>query len=331
MRDVPAEGNRGRTASRRRFLGLAVASAVAAATPGTRQLHTTRPPIPAPVSRAVGPRFAGDPGSGRILYGASLPFNHPVGAFEQEVDRHLGVHRSYFSAGQVTELLETVRDDRAHYRASFVSIKLPAVWQHVASGASDVWLSGLLNSLADIGYPVMLCLHHEPEDDAGPTGMQAADWISMQSRAIAMSSSHSAITIVPILMQWTFDSRSGRNPNEWMVPQAKVFGLDVYNHWSQDNGMEWQTFANEVDLVAPWAQGKPILIAEHGCRDYPDEPGRAAQWMKDTYAYAQSHSIPVLSYFNSWQNSPDGTWELFGERLNAFRTLLDVSYDVHPV
>jgi hypothetical protein len=273
----------------------------------------------------------GDPGYGRILYGASLPFDHTVEDFEREVGRHLGVHRSYFSAVQRAQLLETVRDDRAHYRASFVSIKPPAAWHEIADGTYDSWLDGLLKSLDDTGYPVLLCLHHEPEDDAGPIGMEPADWVAMQSRAITLARDKPAVTIVPILMQWTFDSRSGRDPEQWMVAEADVFGLDVYNHWSQTNGMEWQTFGSEVDLVIPWAQGKPILIAEYGCRDDPQQPGRAAQWIRDTYEYSGAHSIPLLSYFDSWQNSPDGTWELFGERLDAFESMLRASYDVHPV
>lgn len=82
----------------------------------------------------------------------------------------------------------------------------------------------------------------------GADAMSPGDWVALQTRAIRMARQlGNAVTIVPILMHFTFASTSGRDPSHWMVPEARVFGLDVYNHWSQSNGAAWTEFGTQVD------------------------------------------------------------------------------------
>lgn len=311
--------------TRRQFLhfgaaglaGLAATSAVAA------DGMAAQPNTLSASSLGDEPRFPGDPGRGLVLYGASLPWTTSLPDFERQLGHHLGVHRSYFSAEQTQTIIERVRDDHANHRRSFVSIKCPGTWRQVATGQLDEWLRGLIDALGRECLAVMLSLHHEPENDVNSNGMLPADWVAMHTRAISMASTSAPkVTIVPILMQWTFDPRSGRNPSDWLVPDSKVIGLDVYNHWSRFNSKRWESFGDGVDLVRRWAGGKPILIGEYGCRTDPAAPGKAAAWMRAVYDYVAAHDIPVLSYFNSYQNSPDGTWELDGERLDMFKQLL---------
>ena len=55
------------------------------------------------------------------------------------------------------------------------------------------------------------------------------------------------------------------------------------------------------------------LIGEYGCRDDPENPGLAAEWLRDAAEYGRSHNFVSMSYFNSGVQSPDGTWALQGE------------------
>jgi hypothetical protein len=271
-------------------------------------------------------RFDGDPGEGNVIYGASMPWTTSVPDFEAQVGGHLGVHRSYFSAGQPDKVISRVRDDHAHYRHPFVSIKLPGTWAAVARGDFDEWLTTLIQRLGAECRPVWFALHHEPENDVNSNGMRPSNWVAMQTRAIDIARSTAPnVTIVPTLMQWTFDPRSGRQPRDWMVEYATVFGVDLYNAWSPNGNQHWVSFGDQMDLVLPWAGTKPILLAEYGCRTDTRQPGRAAQWMTTAFDYARQNDIVVMSYFNSWQNSPAGTWELDGERLATFKNLLHTS------
>jgi hypothetical protein len=103
-----------------------------------------------------------------------------------------------------------------------------------------------------------------------------------------------------------------------------IMGFDSYTGWSPTNGKAWQPAA---DVFAPgltilgW--GYPTLVGEYGVRTDPANPGRSAQWLRDAYAFASAHHFVGMSYFDSGNNSPDGTWALDTERLLVFRTNLN--------
>jgi hypothetical protein len=115
-----------------------------------------------------------------------------------------------------------------------------------------------------------------------------------------------------------------------LVPGAQVVGLDVYNPWSATNGKVWRSFGNKMDEVAGWFPDTPLLIGEYGCRHDPDNPGLAAEWLRDAAAYGLGHGFLSMSYFNSGVQSPDGTWALQGETEQAFADVLASDWVARP-
>jgi hypothetical protein len=151
----------------------------------------------------------------------------------------------------------------------------------------------------------------------------------MQTRIIAKAASIAPnVTIVPVLMSWTMDKRSGRNPKDWIVPSAKTLGVDLYNQWSPTDGMAWMPFSTRGNMVTPWADGRALVVAEHGCRTDPKSPGKAAAWMADAYSWCVANDVVALSYLDSNQNTRFGSWVLTGERLTQFGKLLKNSATV---
>jgi hypothetical protein len=307
------------TITRRRLLasmGVAGAATLFGGAPATALRPGRR------VSTAA--RFAGDPGLGRLYYGCSMPYYKDLAAWEDWLGRPLAAHRHYHEADETVRLQNKASADLTVGRLPLASTKSPGTWEDVARGSHDAWLDALLFAGKAVGGPVFLAIHHEPEDDAftGP-GMRPRHWVAMQERAIARAATRAPnVTIVPVLMQWTFDPRSGREPSAWRVPSARVFGFDVYNSWSPTNGKRWTSFADKVDLVLPWTGGRPMVVAEYGCRADPADPERAVRWMQNAFQYALEHDIVAMTYFNSSQNSPEGGWDLEGRQAEAFRTLL---------
>lgn len=268
-------------------------------------------------------RFPGDPGPGDLYYGAAVMASLSLPDLEKALQGTLTVRRSYFLASQVSGLLSRVSEDQGAGRFPLVSTKPPGTWADVAAGKYDSWLTGLLRSLGNFPLPVMLAIHHEPEDETGRPGMNASDWVHMQNHAISLAANLADnTTIVPILMQWTFDPRSGRDPHEWMVDASTVFGMDVYNDWSQQGQLPWRTFADKTSTVLPYAGNKPVVVAEYGCRTDPTQPGRAAGWMLDAFAFASKNNIAAMSYYDSSLHSPGGPWTLDKERTDAMRICL---------
>ena len=205
-------------------------------------------------------------------------------------------------------------------------------WQDIATGGHDDWLASMLRPLAMESAPVFLTLHHEPENDAGAAGMQPSDYVAMQRRAISLAAELAPkVTIVPVLQHWTFDPlRNDIDPSVWIVPEASVIGLDIYNAWSPTNGKAWRTFGSKVDELVGWFGDTPLVIGEYGCREDPENPGLAGEWLRDAAEYARTHNIVSMSYFNSGVDSPDGSWELRGTTEEAFAELLASEWVVRP-
>jgi hypothetical protein len=182
------------------------------------------------------------------------------------------------------------------------------------------------------GIPVLFTLHHEPENDAGPPGMQPSDFVAMQRRVIDLAATKAPqVVVTPVLQQWTFDPvRTDIFPADWLVPEASVMGLDIYNPWSPTNGKPWRSFGSKADEALEWLGDTPVVIGEYGCREDPNNPGLAAEWLRDAASYALEHNIISMSYFNSHVNSPEGTWELRGQTEEAFADLLASDWVARP-
>ena len=281
------------------------------------------------------PTFPAHPTRGSLYFGASLPYHRSLEAWEEDLGSTLALNRSYFhpARNDAVHLVRRCRDDLARARLPHVSVKAPRSWRAVADGEADQWLASMFRPLGELGGAVLFTLHHEPENDVGAPGMFPVDFVAMQHHAIAMAAEMAPeITVVPVLQHWTFDPvRDDITPGAWMVPDAAVMGLDVYNPWSPSNGKAWRSFASKADEAMAWLGDKPVAIGEYGCRDDPNNPGLAAEWLRDAAQYAREHNIISMSYFNSDLNSPEGTWELRGTAEQAFADLLASDWVARPV
>ena len=336
--------------ARRDFLraGAAVAASVALSScsssrPGTTATMPTRAPRPTPSTPPPSTRapsgpvpFYAHPEPGSLYFGASVPYHRSLDAWERDLGTKLALNRSYFDPQRNNEPIQLVnrcRDDLAHGRLPHVSTKPPGTWQAVAAGAADDWLASMFRPLGEAGGAVVFTLHHEPENDAGPPGMQPRDFVAMQHHAMDLAAELAPqVTVVPVLQQWTFDLvRNDVDPSAWIVPRAAVMGLDVYNPWSPSNGKPWRSFGSKTDEAKSWLGDIPIAIGEYGCREDPDSPGLAAEWLRDAAQYARENNIVSMSYFNSDLNAPEGTWELRGSAERTFAELLASDWVVRPV
>ena len=262
---------------------------------------------PAPTRPSSVPRFEG---------------GNPA-TLEAQTGRKLSLHRSYMDASTSTAAMAArAKADVATGRIPLISTKVPGSWAAVAAGQQDAWLLERIRGLAAVDGPVWLALHHEPAGDGAP-----ADWVAMQQHARTLIKANSSnIALVGILNGWDFKKKNG-NPVEYNMPVGTgvdIMGFDSYNGWSPTNGKAWQPAADVFSpalTIQSW--GYPTLVGEYGVRTDPANPGRAAQWLRDAYAFATAHHFVGMSYFDSGLNSPDGTWTLDTERLLVFRTNLN--------
>lgn len=310
--------------SRRAMLGLVGMSALAACTndgPKTPTAasgsSTSAPPTEAPEPNPT--TAPPQPPPDELYYGASTP-QAELAAFEAELGSPLSCHRSFFKHWEVPALVAQAQSDLAAARVPLTSIKPPASWAETAR--DNAWLDSLMEPLAQLSGPVYLIINHEPENDAHHSGT-AADYVGMQQAALTRATmAGGMLTVVPILSSWSFDEQANRTPREWNVPEAPIYGLDLYNPWAEHNGNPWVPFADKLALAEQEAAGRPVLVGEYGCRSDPSKPGRAARWMQDAFDTSLAEGVVAMSYFNSSVGATDGTWELDSETLPVFKDIL---------
>ena len=203
---------------------------------------------------------------------------------------------------------------------------MPWIVEAVADGRHDAWLKSLGRQLAAIDRPVFLTFHHEPENDACRPAQTAADFVAMQTHIIKMFARRAPkVTIVPILQSWTLDPANRRaRPFAWDVPAARVFGIDIYNPYSETTS-KWVSFETKLRRARKLAGDRPIAVGEYGCRSDESDPERAVDWMRDAFMAARDGGVVSMSYFHSGVHSPEGPFHLSGRREAVFRSRLSAS------
>ena len=287
--------------------------------------------LPAPAAPGWTPQFPGDVQPGTIRWGCSIEGNgDPVARHETIAGVPIGVRRTFWDMGKVDKLVATAKADIAAGRLPWVSVKVGA-WVDVAAGKSDAAFTALFAKLAALPGPVWFTAHHEPEDDIeGATPAQAGGakaWRDMQARVSALLSTSGAtnVAFASILMAWTFDPKSKRNPADWWVDGIWDFaGIDVYQDseaaGAPNTMVGWKNAKAFYD-----SKGVRIAIGEWGNRGVN---ATAANEMLAFRDYCIGARVPGMSYFDSSLNAATGSWRLEGEPLARFRELVKASKSV---
>lgn len=332
---------------RARSLAAAAVVVVAALTAACAPTPTTPSPpaTTAPPTTTAPPAgwvadYPGDVAPGFVRWGAAIGGNADPARHEAFTTRNLGVRRTFYAWNErTTKMVNTARADLAAGRVPWVSIKPPTVasgsaWAALGAGTYDAEIDEMFRALDALDGPVWFTFHHEPEGgggsiNGGPDDIGGAvAWRAAQSRFAARLAALRTdnVAFTPILMAWTWDARSGRNPADWWVPGIWDFaGIDTYQESESGNGVQGTTMFTNAHA---WytAKGIDIAIGEWGNRG---TDAAAASEMQDLYDLAvnsgtsKRSQIVGVAYFDSGLNSDTGSWELLGAPLTKFRALLD--------
>jgi len=278
-----------------------------------------RPGPSSPASPGVD-RFPGDPGPGRLYVGTSVRGDVPV-SFAATGDLRITMTRRYYRRGEAWRLIKMAAQDSRAGLLPLVSLKPPGRWIDVAEGRHDDLLSWMLGRLADIARPVFLAVQHEPENEVSSRQMPR-DWVAMQHHVIEMAQRISPqVTVVPILMQYTFDPASGRTPERWLVPGAAVQGIDLYNPWRPGRAVAWVDFATMLERARAVIGDGPVVVPEFGCHTDRHDLARTRQWFRDAFEYAVHHDVVGMAYFDSPHSDDGQSWVLDAVRRRAMQEI----------
>lgn len=279
----------------------------------------------------LGNHYPGRPAPGTLVWGAAVGGNgDPTARHEIPAGHPLAVRRTFWRWDQrLTRMITIARDDLANSRLPWLSVKTPP-WSEMGAGLHDAAIDQMLTALDALPGPIWLTIHHEPEggggvnspdDPAGPAGHVAMNR-RVRERMTALGVDN--VALAPILMSWTWNPNSGRNPEEWWAPGIYDFlGIDHYRNAEA-------TLITPVWLqVRAWAaeKGVDIAVGEWGVRGTDAAAGARVREWYDHAAGSDTDGLGArvvgLSAFDSSLNSSTGSWELTGAQLTTFWDLLN--------
>jgi hypothetical protein len=169
-----------------------------------------------------------------------------------------------------------------------------------------------------------VCYYAEPENDAFSPADFATASQHVHDIAVQYENDQGHIKAGIILMQWSFTSASGRNPDNWWPGDGHCdyVGFDVYPSF----GKHYQMVGELMRAPIAWCKAKnvPFGVAEMGID--PDEKNytaeKAANWVRGFAAWSQQEKPLFLSYFHSYVG---GNYWLDNQPtvLDAYRAVYD--------
>jgi hypothetical protein len=277
-------------------------------------------------------RFPGDPNpkvNGKAYWGAAIAGNGDPAKHEGPTGRSLSVRRTFWqwdaANNMNSSMYKTIEDDLKNNRLPFVSIKTPG-WTKMGNGTYDAELDTIIRKLDSYGKPIWFIVFHEPEGGAGsnvpndPDGAPA--WRAMQirirQRMNAVKSKN--VAFMPVIMSYTWNPASGRNPEDWWV--EGIWDAYIVDHYVE-NETRKDMYTDQWNSFVKWVEkkGLPYGTAEWGNRGTDVQAGSEMQAFWD-WGFNNKKDVIVYTYFDSSLNSPNGSWELKGEQLNVFQKIM---------
>jgi hypothetical protein len=257
----------------------------------------------------------GIPSPGTAYAGGVAGGNVSLASRERSYGRSLGVHRTYWSAGQVNSAVKAARSDVAAKRVPWMSFKLPGTWKQMAAGTYDSWALGLIKQLDAVPGPVWIAFWHEPENKS----QNVTDWTKMQARLMRLVKNKSDnIATTMIVMGWW--QAAGNKPHlklERLWPGEgliDIIGMDPYNFYStESNG---RTVSRMSDF-RPWFNTFNNFAKAHRARWGVAETGYTNQaaakdpaWIVRFYKQLIAANGIAMSYFDTTLNTGGYSWPL---------------------
>jgi hypothetical protein len=249
---------------------------------------------------------------------------------EREIGRRFAIDHAYYSWGARIPTSHQ-RWDVNHGRIPFVNWRSGYPWAKIADGSHDGWIRARADAFEAFGDPIFLTFHHEPENDVSHFG-SPQDFARAFRHIVSIFRDRGAdnVAFVWTMMSWSFNPRSGRDPNAYYPGNRYVdfVGADGYNWYPGKPGTEWTTFREIFRDVNRWSirHRKPWMVVEYGCQEDRSVPGRKARWFRRALAAAKDwRRLKALMYFDVDEDY-DWTTDTSSSSLTAYRAIANSTY-----
>jgi hypothetical protein len=163
---------------------------------------------------------------------------------------------------------------------------------------------------------------HEPEDDIEAGTLKLADWRAGVTHLVTLFASinNPLVELWVVLMDFTFDPASKRNPDDYWVPGVDGYGIDGYDVPSaRHDGTPSKSPSQIAGAFSAWLDGhvaklpagsKPVRkgwIEVGSVADFTDATKRP-KWIASLGPFVEAENFTDVSYFS--EPGPKGDWPL---------------------
>ena len=239
---------------------------------------------------------------------------------ESRVGRKLAIDHQYYAWNQTIPTSHQSWD-ATNGRLPFVNWSAgktdgsPVRWSAIANGSQDSWIVQRADAFKAFGSPIYLTFHHEPENDLTRFGT-ATDYAAAFRHIVTVFRSRGVtnVAFVWTMMSWTFEPRSGRDPNTYYPGDSYVdiIGSDGYELYPGKAGVPWASFQQIFQDTNNFAvaHNKPWMAVETGAQEDPAQPGRKGQWFRDIVVTGQSWPLlKAVIYFDMIKEYAPNSWQ----------------------
>jgi hypothetical protein len=269
--------------------------------------------------------FSGTAGAATgCLWGARVS-GVPIGEFEADLGRRLGVTRIYRTWNQALPGPEAAAD-AAKGRVPILSFNTrrsgstPIPWSEIAAHRHDAALRAKARAVRDFGRPLYLIFHHEPDNvhnrGVGDAASFVAAWRVVHRIFAEVGTPN--VTWVWTLSEITFSRGQAAS---WYPGNryTDLIGSDSYTYPERT----WSQVADPARRFAA-SRGKPLTFPEWGIGERFNDATRA-RLVREISAWMRNNGVVFASYYWSQRpNKPD--WRLYPGTA-AFAAFREVAHD----
>ncbi len=256
-----------------------------------------------------------------------------VTRFESDLGRKIDIDNRFYSwSQQIPTAAEAW--DVANGRIPMVTWGAQDTLQ-LQAGTYDTFIRAQADRLRDLGGPVFLRFYHEMDGDYRQSIVHsAADYIAAWRHVHDLFGQEGATNVVWVWCPtaWKFINKSPWPP-DYYPGDAYVdwIAADGYN-WYPAPNTRWRTFTQVFGAFYDWAvtMPKPIMLAEIGVQEDPNDPNRKAAWLADAHSQLENafDQVQAAVYFDTTITKGGNTyvWNLTSSS-QAFSAWRDMGQD----
>ena len=205
--------------------------------------------------------------------------------------------------------VELMRNTAAKGRIPFLAFQTSGsnlTYKQIADGQGDDSLNARADAAKAFGKPLFVSFDHEPNARINKKGSAPEDYVAAWQHIVKLFRERGATNVAFVYVQTAASFRSGSPLDDQLYPGDDYIdwvAADGYNFFGCPGKQAgWTPFKQIFSSFYAWGQakGKPMMIAELGVSEDPNNPNAKADWYRQAASQVKDLTdIKAVVYYNA--------------------------------